>query len=117
MIGFYGIELPWPPTANHMYTIHRGRKIKSPEYRAWVQSASQSLAMPPSPIVGPWVVIFDVSRPDNRRRDLDNLLKQCLDLLVLCGVVEDDSKCQSITIRWTGDVVAGGKLMAWVKAA
>ena len=50
-----------------------------------------------------------VQAPDNRRRDLDNLLKVCLDSLVNAGVLQDDSnKClYSLRISNTGFLCDG----------
>jgi crossover junction endodeoxyribonuclease RusA len=47
--------------------------------------------------------------PDNRRRDLDNLLKPLLDALVHSGVVPDDSQFDMIQI-FRGLPVKNGSL-------
>lgn len=39
-------------------------------------------------------------KPDKRRRDIDNLIKACADLLVRHGVVSDDSEMRSVSARW-----------------
>ena len=56
-------------------------------------------------IEGKFELKIRVRRPDNRRRDLDNLLKALSDGLVKGGVITDDHLCESIDIRWveTGD--------------
>jgi crossover junction endodeoxyribonuclease RusA len=47
-------------------------------------------------------------RPDERRRDLDNLLKAPLDALTHAGVYLDDHLIVHLTIYWADD--KGGKL-------
>lgn len=39
-------------------------------------------------------------RPDKRRRDLGNLEKSVSDILVSQGIVEDDSLCEWLEIKW-----------------
>jgi crossover junction endodeoxyribonuclease RusA len=51
-------------------------------------------------IEGKFELKIRVRRPDNRRRDLDNLLKALSDGLVKGGVINDDHLCESIDIRW-----------------
>jgi len=52
-------------------------------------------------------------RPDNRRRDLSNILKATEDLLVALGVVEDDSLCQSIEAEWAKEQMFDG-IKVWL---
>jgi crossover junction endodeoxyribonuclease RusA len=42
-----------------------------------------------------------VTRPDNRRRDLDNLTKALLDGLTHAGLWEDDSQIVDLHIAWS----------------
>jgi Holliday junction resolvase RusA-like endonuclease len=65
-------------------------------------------------ITGPIRLEAIVTRPDRRRRDVDNLLKSLLDGLGHAGVYEDDSQIQDLRISWQCDendelvIVAGG---------
>jgi len=52
-------------------------------------------------ILGPYVIHISASKPDKRRRDLDNLLKSTSDLLVKTKIVEDDSECHAIAAEWS----------------
>ena len=115
MIGFYGLDLPYPPSVNRLWRQFRGRTLKSAVYRDWTKEAALRVGQVET-IVGPFEVIFEAQRPDNRRRDLDNLPKAMMDCLTDCKVIEDDSLCQSLTIRWKPGVVKGGTMKAWVKA-
>jgi len=54
-------------------------------------------------VIGPYELTVRVSRPDERKRDLDNLLKPISDLLCSIGVIEDDSLCRRILAEWITD--------------
>jgi crossover junction endodeoxyribonuclease RusA len=45
-------------------------------------------------------------RPDNRKRDLDNLLKAVLDGMAKALIYEDDSQIRDLRIRW-GETIGG----------
>jgi crossover junction endodeoxyribonuclease RusA len=47
--------------------------------------------------------------PDNRRRDVDNILKVTLDALTYAGLIEDDSQIMQLLVR-KFDKVKAGKL-------
>lgn len=103
------IVLPYPPSANTLFRNVSGRgRVKTERYRTWarvagVELSAQRAQWPVKSITGPVHVDLTVQRIDNRKRDLDNLLKAPLDLLVSMGVIDDDSKIHSLAIRW-GDV-------------
>lgn len=93
--------LPWPPSNNHYYTVARGRKILSPEGRAYGEAAALACAgqkRPVQPLSGRLGVEVLVSPPDRRRRDLDNMLKPVLDVLTRAGVIEDDGLIDNLWI-------------------
>ena len=46
-------------------------------------------------------------RPDRRRRDIDNIGKALLDLLVAHQVIEEDSRVVSLDSIWDDNVTAG----------
>lgn len=99
------ITLPWPPSVNTYWRTFRGRMIISKAGREYRQAVS-------SLIQGSWrytksvKVTITAYRPDNRKRDLDNLLKATLDSLTYAGIWEDDSQIVDLRIVW-GDIVAG----------
>lgn len=86
------IRLPIPPSVNNLFANAKGRgRVKSAEYRSWLQSASLIMrvnryGLVPSPVC----VTIRVGKC-NVLRDLDNLGKPCLDVLVADGVIADDS--------------------------
>ncbi len=65
---------------------------------------------------GPVEISIAAGRPDNRRRDADNLPKALLDLLVVHQVIEDDSKAVDVRTRWD-DLVPAGRAIIIVKGA
>ena len=111
------IDLPFPPSVNRLWRSTRAKKgqYRSAEYVLWTKEAALRVGQVET-ITGPFEVIFEAQRPDNRRRDLDNLPKAMMDCLTDCKAIEDDSLCQSLTIRWKPGIVKGGTMKAWVKA-
>lgn len=74
---------------------------RAPKYMAWLkEAAAMARTQKPAAVHGPYKLSLLASRPDKRKRDLDNLLKATSDLLVCVGVIEDDSDCEMIVARW-----------------
>jgi crossover junction endodeoxyribonuclease RusA len=95
------LKLPYPPTANSIWRSGRRRTYRSEKYRAWLSRASWEAKLQcPGKVIGPYELTMRVSRPDKRKRDLDNLLKPISDLLCTIGVIEDDSLCRRILAEW-----------------
>ena len=95
------LRLPWPPTVNHYYTIARNRKILSKSGRQFQKDAAIILLAQKAPkgMTKRLDVRIDAYPPDNRRRDLDNLLKPSLDALEKYGVFVNDSQIDVLRIR------------------
>lgn len=51
-------------------------------------------------VTADYILQVTATRPDKRRRDLDNLLKATSDLLVRMRVIEDDNFCRAIVAEW-----------------
>lgn len=94
------IQLPWPPTVNHYYSVANSRKILSARGRKYKEDCLWVVAgQKPSKARGSRVsVTIHAHPPDKRKRDLDNLLKPVLDVLTESGVIEDDSQIDELTI-------------------
>lgn len=95
------IELPWPPTVNHYYTVARGRKILSKKGRdykeaAWLHLLSQGRY---KQLEGDVSLFIRAYPPDKRRRDIDNILKPLLDVLTTAGIYKDDSQVTDLRIQ------------------
>ncbi len=104
------LELPYPPSVNHLWRRCGGRTVLSRqgrEYRRDVRLTILRLRL--QPIEGPLAVSIDVFPPDRRRRDLDNTLKCLLDALEYGGIYRDDSQIDYLTIGRC-DRVPGGKV-------
>ena len=107
----YRITLPWPPTNNNLFTVARGRKIKSQKGRNYLSEVAayvliNRLALKLSSNLSVTITAYP---PTRAKRDLDNLFKAPLDALTQCGVIADDSLIDDLRIvRW--EVVKGGRL-------
>lgn len=103
------IDLPYPPSVN-TYWRRAGSRIhltaKAREYRKRVIEAVQGAER----MDGDLIVDIIATRPDRRRRDIDNIAKATLDAMQHAGVYEDDSQIVDLRSRWSGDVVPGGGL-------
>jgi crossover junction endodeoxyribonuclease RusA len=91
------LVIPFPPSVNRMYRVFRGRAIVSAVGRAYRAAVTEALAGTPK-TAGRVSVRIVAHPPDNRRRDLDNLLKASLDGLVHGGALEDDSQIDDLRI-------------------
>ncbi|NBT57945.1 RusA family crossover junction endodeoxyribonuclease [bacterium] len=96
------IILPWPPSVNTYWRSFRGRVVlskKGVDYRKAVceQVAEQAVGKFGSEKIEMSIEAF---RPDNRKRDLDNILKSVLDSLAHAGVYDDDSQIHKLTVFW-----------------
>lgn len=92
-----------PPSVNNLFaTVRGGRRIKSKRYRAWLTAAGWEIRARCIPLmVGPVALHYELERPANKRRtDCANREKALSDLLVSCGVIEDDSLVERVTIGW-----------------
>lgn len=102
------LQLTRPPTANHLWVRARKGMRKSDAYVTWLMLAAiEARQQTFKRISGPYKLSMSVSRPDRRRRDIDNLIKPVSDLLVHIGAIDDDSDCEMVSARWvtTGDGV------------
>lgn len=107
----YRIELPWPPGNNHLFSVFRGRKIKSKKGREYTESVTQQIikANQQYQLAGRLKVKILAYPPTRARRDLDNLFKAPLDSLTKAGVIADDSLIDDVRMVRC-EVVKGGKL-------
>jgi crossover junction endodeoxyribonuclease RusA len=110
------VVLPFPPSVNGVFRRHNGSHL-SERYKAWRDEAAIWLSQQQSaPVGGRVFVSLDYRAPDRRVRDLDNLLKAPLDLLVSEGLIEADSSkvVREIRARW---VDAGEPLTVTIRSA
>jgi crossover junction endodeoxyribonuclease RusA len=104
------ITLPWPPSVNTYWRTFNGRMIISAKGREYRESVAEQVAEQDSAkqYTGKLRVEIEAWRPDNRRRDLDNLLKAVLDGCTHANVWEDDSNIVDLRIYWAENI--GGML-------
>ena len=99
------LTLPYPPSVNAMYRAYRGRVVTSDKYKAWKQETHYKCAfglrLSEARGYGDSDIEIEakVFLPDNRKRDIDNILKPTLDMLESVGYIKDDSQVRKITIE------------------
>jgi len=94
------LYLPYPPSLNSLYP-GKARRHKSKRYETWIVKAKHALAQQYFlQFDKPVQVHYKFGRPDKRQRDLANLEKAPSDLLVLCGVLKDDSLIHRLVMEW-----------------
>src|ERR1035441_3525931 len=109
------LQLPYPPTANKLWTRTRQGMRRTDSYNNWLQCAGWAVIQQrPKKIRGHYKISITAVRPDKRRRDLGNLLKATEDLLTAQGVIEDDSLSEQINMRW---VTTGDGILVRIEAA
>jgi crossover junction endodeoxyribonuclease RusA len=109
------LKLPLPPSANAIWRSNRGHVHKSAAYKAWLKTAGwEARSQHPDKIEGAYRLSIEATRPDKRRRDIDNLIKPVSDLLCSIGVIQDDSFCEEVSAAWT---TAGDGILARIESA
>jgi len=90
-----------------MYRNVRGKgRVKTKRYLAWIELAGLSIhggIGKHCKFPGDVFIHIKIKRPDRRKRDIDNLIKAPLDLLVSCGVINDDRYVEKVTAEWVYD--------------
>lgn len=104
------ITLPWPPSVNTYWRMFKNRMIISKEGREYRVAVQEQILLQKAAhhLIKPLAVEIEAWRPDNRRRDLDNLLKAVLDALAHSGVYQDDSQIVDLRVYWADE--RGGML-------
>ncbi len=107
------LTLPFPPSANHLHTVCRGRKILSSKGRKYYETVAwkvkQALGVF-TPLQGRICLSITVNAPDRRRRDLSNLVKALEDALTKSLVWVDDSQIDTLHVL-RGTVIKDGNVM------
>lgn len=101
------IDLTLPPSANQRlipYVINMTRRIigikDSPKYREWMELEARKIKNEiQAPYVEPVYVYMEITFPDKRKRDLDNMAKPVCDVLKLAGIYDDDSLIEFLICR------------------
>jgi len=109
-------ELPYPPSVNHYWKTGRifknGRSIvtrfKSPKANKFISDVKAIIGTVTTSSYRLGIEIL-VYPPDDRCRDIDNILKGVLDSLVSCGLMLDDEQIDDLRVIRC-DKVKGGKI-------
>jgi crossover junction endodeoxyribonuclease RusA len=105
------LQLPLPPSANHLWRISRGRVHPSAEYARWVEEAGWVLkAQKPQGLPGLVRVKLRAAIPETAR-DLDNILKPTLDLLERHEIITNDRAVVGLEATWDRTIPAGHVLV------
>ena len=104
------LTLPFPPSVNTYWRNFQGRMLISKKGREYRKAVADQILIQKGNkhYKGKIKLTIEAWRPDNRKRDLDNLLKAPLDALTHAGVYEDDQLIVDLRIFWAED--QGGKL-------
>jgi crossover junction endodeoxyribonuclease RusA len=111
MMNGIKIILPFPPSVNNYWKKWNNRIVISNEGRKYRQVVVyEALIQKVKRLFDKKLKMeIEVLRPDNRRRDLDNLLKATQDSMCYAGIYDDDSQIQDLRIYWSKEM--GGKLI------
>jgi Holliday junction resolvase RusA-like endonuclease len=104
-----------PPSTNKLWRFVPGKSPqKSAEYRAWIVAAGWQLKWCETPVTGCQVHVR-VGKV-NIQRDLDNMLKAILDLLVSLNWIEGDSvkHVTRVSIAYDPDGAPAGRCVVEV---
>ena len=101
------IDLTLPPSANQRlipYVINMTCRIigikDSPKYREWMELEARKIKNEiQAPYAEPVYVYMEITFPDRRKRDLDNMAKPVCDVLKLAGIYDDDSLIEFLICR------------------
>lgn len=102
------IILPMPPSVNACTANAKKGRVKTEALKRWRIAAScyfwQSIhkwGVPKEVLKPPYMIVYEMQRPDNRKRDCANFEKAISDLLVTCDVLVDDSKIDCNMQFWS----------------
>ena len=111
------INLPFPPTVNHIWQSSGKRRYLSKEYEAFLGMVGVIVEREKVPQFGKQrlSVAIRLHWPNKRRGDLDNRCKAILDSLQRAGVFDDDEQIDRLTLEREG-IVKGGLCAVTIEA-
>lgn len=97
------LDLPFPPSVNHIWRRAGRRMIRSARYLRWMSAADMTVMgakqYPRRKITGNFEAHIWLDEQAGWG-DCDNRVKCCLDWCVSRDVVSDDRHCRRLTIEW-----------------
>ena len=110
------LELPWPPSVNHYYRHVGPRVLISKDGRKYRDIVSKRIQGANIPQRKDEVELsIQLYPPDNRRRDVDNVLKCLLDTLTAAGLYEDDSQIKFLAMEKLESMPPNGMVVLFVE--
>lgn len=108
-------DLDYPPSINHYYVRTKSGVAIGPRGKKYRSDAILMLHRFKNHFTRDARVslTINVFPPDKRRRDLDNILKCCLDSLQHAKVFDDDNQVDMLTVI-RREPIKHGKLSLWV---
>jgi Holliday junction resolvase RusA-like endonuclease len=100
------VDLPFPPSVNNLFANGSSGRYITQQYKDWRTSAGWKLKIDRTPRL-PGPVKITLTYEERRgRRDLDNLLKPVLDLLVEHKIIDGDHRTvvREIAASWSAKV-------------
>src|SRR5215207_5026470 len=96
----FTVELPYPPSVNHLWRYVGQRPMISRRGRVYRDEVFAAVTpVRPKLMTGPLDLEIEMYPPDNKRRDVDNILKATLDSLKYARVYKDDSQVKRLTVE------------------
>lgn len=111
------LTLPYPPTVNHYWGVRGTRRFIKKQGLDFRKKIKDIIDKDHGNVwlEGRLSIRLIVHPPDNRRRDLDNLLKATLDALEEANLFEDDSQFDFISLERKGLIRPEGKLIVHIQ--
>lgn len=101
------VDLAFPPSVNNLFFNAKGKgRVKTPAYKKWQDDCGWLIkSQRPERVEGAVEVSISICPPNKVRRDIDNLIKPCLDFLVAHRIIEgDDSRfVRAVRAEWVTD--------------
>lgn len=107
------IDLPCPPSTNHLYINHAGGRRKSAKYKSWLKDIGYFCNLAPSLEDKPYKI--EILANVDRKRDIDNLIKPILDAMVSSEAVADDRWCDRVSVERSLVPDKGMVRISWAK--
>ena len=104
------IDLPYPPTLNKLYPSSKGgRRFLSGVGKAYKREVLLIVKQCNyKKIQGRIKIDITAYPPDNRKRDLDNIVKIIFDSLDSAGLFDDDSQIDEFSVKRGPKIKNGG---------
>lgn len=90
-----------PPSANRMWRKGPFGMHPSAEYKAWKTAASTQVLIGRKGLtIDAPVEVTIVAKQTHKGRDLDNIIKPCVDALQEGGLLSNDNHVRRLFVRW-----------------